>query len=80
MARLKDVFQARKALDKSHAAIFGERRKRSGEPYSVDDVLTQLKRANELGLSVEEHAALLGISPDQLYPYKDYLEQFPGEQ
>jgi hypothetical protein len=75
----KDHVQARKALDEAHAAIFGERRQRSGDPYSVGDILTQVKKATELGLSLEQHAGLLGITPDQLCPYKDYLQQFPGE-
>ena len=75
----KDHVQARKALDEAHTAIFKDHRQRSGEPYSVDDVLSQLKAASALGLSLEQHAGLLGLSPDQLRPYKDYLEQFPGE-
>ena len=75
----KDHLQARKALDEAHAAIFGEHRQRSGDPYSVDDVLSQLRAAIGLGLTLEQHAGLLGITPDQLRPYKDFLEQFPGE-
>jgi hypothetical protein len=79
MSICKDHVQARKALDEVHATIFGEHRQRSGDPYSVDDVLGQLKAASGLGISLEQHAGLLGIAPDQLRPYKDYLEQFPGE-
>jgi hypothetical protein len=75
----KDHVQARIALDEAHTAIFGDRRQRSGEPYSVDDVLKQLKAASGIGLSLEQHAGLLGITPDELRPYKDYLQQFPGE-
>jgi hypothetical protein len=73
----KDHVQLRKTLEESHRAIFRDHRQRSGEPYSVDDVLDQLKAASALGLSLEQHAGILGITPDQLRPYKDYLEQFP---
>jgi hypothetical protein len=76
MVRWNDHRQARKALDEAHGAIFRERKKRCGSPYSVDDVLSQLRAASNLGLSLEQHAGLLGIEPDQLRPYKDYLEQF----
>ena len=31
------------------------------------------------GLSIEQHASLLGITPEHLRRYKDYLKQFPGE-
>ena len=79
MVKWKDHCQARKALDEAHAVIFREHKNRWGLPYSVDDVLTQLKAASRLGLSLEQHAGLLGIEPDHLRPYKDYLEQFPPE-
>ena len=76
MAIFQNRLQARQSLDESHVAIFGKRRQRSGEPYSVDDVLSQVKAASRLGLSLDQHAGLLGIMPAQLRPYKDYVEQF----
>jgi hypothetical protein len=76
MASWQNHLQARESLDKSHVAIFRKHRQRSGEPYSVDDVLNQVKAANNLGLSLEQHAGLLGITATQLRPYKDYVEDF----
>jgi hypothetical protein len=69
---------ARRVLEDAHAVIFRKHRKRAGERDSVDDILIQLERANGLGLSIQQHADLLGITPEQLGAYKAYQEQITG--